>query len=113
MRLETVLLSPHIAAEPSKTRSAGATVLPAKLDGATAPIYLLYTACRSLNGHIATALADLGWRSFLYSRITNFEKANGGVRIFPAGLETSRMPNRSRNQLVLRPPHAPQYDDMR
>ena len=51
-----MLLSLYIAAGPSKIKRVGAVVLLAKLGGATGPIYLFYTTCRSLNGRFVPAL---------------------------------------------------------
>ena len=56
MRLETVLLSPHVAAGPSEMWIVDSTVLFAKLGEATAPVYLLYTKCHSLNGRVVPTL---------------------------------------------------------
>ena len=56
MRLEALLLSLYVAVEPSKIEGVDATVLFAKLGGATALIYLLYTTCHSLNGNVVPAL---------------------------------------------------------
>ena len=44
--LEAVLLSLKVAVKPSKIKGV------AKLGGATAPIYILHTTRRSLNGHV-------------------------------------------------------------
>ena len=43
VQIEAVLLSLHVAVGPSKIRRVDASVLFAKLGGATAPIYLLFT----------------------------------------------------------------------
>ena len=56
MRLEAVLLIPHVAVVPSEFKRAGAIKLFAMMGGPTAPIYHLYVACRALNGQVASAL---------------------------------------------------------
>ena len=64
VRLGAVLLSLHVAVGPSKTRRADTAELLLSLAGKRAPVYLLYTTCRSLNGHAVPALSASFLASF-------------------------------------------------